>query len=141
KRERIRELDRDLREEDLTTQAHLLRVLDRYSTWLERLADDDRARVEAASDSGERLRVVKELREREWIAHLARADQDRIRHAGADERGKIIDELRNDERSRRRKWQTAFASLDEPSNRSAKPEQLQDFPFETRMYYIFTLQP
>src|SRR5438093_9751536 len=51
KRERIRELDRDLREEDLTTQAHLLRVLDRYSAWLERLADDDRARVEAASDS------------------------------------------------------------------------------------------
>src|SRR5207245_6262792 len=35
----------------------------------------------------------------------------------------------------------ALASLDEPGNRSANPEQMQDFPFETRMYYIFTLQP
>src|SRR6266851_4058327 len=51
KRDRLRELDHDLREEDASSQARLFRVLDRYTTWLDHLPDEDRARIEAAPNA------------------------------------------------------------------------------------------
>ncbi|HEY1858732.1 MAG TPA: hypothetical protein VGG61_00145, partial [Gemmataceae bacterium] len=111
KRERLKELDRDLHDEDADTQARLRRVLNRYVDWLDGLADADRARIDAAEDAGQRLRVVKELREQEWIARLPRADQDRIRTTTADARPRLVDELRQEERKRRKDWQLAFVNL------------------------------
>jgi len=79
RQERIRKLDRDLQEEDLARQAKLWRVMERYAHWLERLSDDDRKRVESASDGRERLRIVKEIRARQWLEQLPKADQDKLR--------------------------------------------------------------
>ena len=141
KRERLRDLDRDLREEDSNTQARLRRALQRFVAWLDRLPEEERARVDAATDSNDRLRIVKDLREREWIAHLPRADQDRIRVAPADQRPKLIADLRLEEANRHREWQLALLHVDDPENRSNKPSYLNEFPPETRLYVSKTLLP
>jgi hypothetical protein len=141
KRERLKELDRDLHEEDADSQARLRRVLNRYVEWLDGLSEIDRTRVDAAEDGNQRLRVVKEIREQEWIAHLARVDQERIRSSNGDQRAKYVDDLRKEERKRKKDWQLAFVNLEEPISRTAKPEHIQDFPAETRLYYHFSLQP
>jgi hypothetical protein len=141
KRDRLRELDRDLHEEDADTQARLRRVLNRYNEWLDRLSETDRARVEVAEDGNQRLRVVKEIREQEWIAHLARFDQDRIRSTTGNQRAKLVEDLRQEEHKRRKDWQLAFVNLEVPGNRTAKPEHIQDFPADTRLYFHLSLQP
>ena len=66
----LRQLDRAFREEDSATQRRLWEVLDRFSAWLDRLPDDDRRRVEEAPNREARLRVIKELREQEFVRHL-----------------------------------------------------------------------
>src|SRR6266852_2479562 len=54
KRDRLRELDRDLRDEDVDTQARLRRVMDRFVEWVDRLPEVDRARIEAAEEGADR---------------------------------------------------------------------------------------
>src|SRR5436305_14595075 len=44
----LRKLDQDLQKEDPVIQARLLRVMDRYASWLERLPEADRQRIQAA---------------------------------------------------------------------------------------------
>jgi hypothetical protein len=83
---------------------------------------------------------VKEIREREWVGHLARVDQERVRAAPADQKAKAIAELRHEERTRRREWQTALLTIDDPANRAAKPERLEEFPPFTQLYYQKTLK-
>jgi hypothetical protein len=141
KRDTLRELDRDLRDEDPNTQARLMRVLNRYVAWLDRLVEEDRARVDAAVDSNDRLRIVKDLREREWIAHLPRVDQGRIRAATGDQRTKLIADLHQEERNRRREWQAALLNVEEPPSRPSKPKDLNEFPPETQLYVNRTLNP
>jgi len=140
-RDRLRELDRDLRDEDANTQARLRRVLQRYMAWLDRLPEEDRARVDATRDGNDRLRVVKDLREREWIAHLPRAEQDRIRTTPADQRPKLIADLRLEEINRHREWQLALVHGDDAESRTNKPAWLNEFPAETRLYVSKTLLP
>src|SRR5262245_59157989 len=48
--ERLRKLDRDLRLEDSSTQAHLGKVLERYADWLDRLPENERLQVTTAPD-------------------------------------------------------------------------------------------
>src|SRR5438132_1069513 len=57
----LRKLDQELHEEDSVSYARLQRVLERYAEWLERLPDADRKKLEAAADSRERLRLIKEI--------------------------------------------------------------------------------
>jgi hypothetical protein len=141
KRDRLRELDHDLREEDASSQARLFRVLDRYATWLDHLPDEDRARIEAAPNAADRLRVVKELREREWIAQLPRAEQKRIEATPADLQPRVIADLRQEERNRHREWQLALWNAEDTGNRSANPARPSEFPPETRLYITATLLP
>ena len=77
-RERIKKLVGDLSEEDAETQARLLQVARRYATWLNRLPADDRLRVEQAADSAQRVRLIREIRERQWITTLTPAERERI---------------------------------------------------------------
>src|SRR5262245_10913234 len=46
---RIRQLDRDLHQEDVETQTRLGRTLERYVSWLERLPEADRQPIESTA--------------------------------------------------------------------------------------------
>jgi hypothetical protein len=64
---RVRKLDRDLHDEDVVTRVRLFGVMERYASWLARLAEADRLRIEAAPAGAERLRVVRDLLEQQWL--------------------------------------------------------------------------
>jgi len=142
RQEAIRRLDHDLHEEDPATQAHLWRVLDRYVTWFERLAEADEQRICEAADPQERLRIVKEIRERQWIERLPAADRQRIQDAPPEKRADLMADLRRDERDKREKWQSVLHHGDDlvPARR-ARPVRLADFPAGVQSYVREVLQP
>src|SRR5207253_10489895 len=63
KQQELRKLDRDLHDEDSAGYARLQRVLERYNDWLQRLPEAERKKLESSSDTKEKLRLIKEIRE------------------------------------------------------------------------------
>jgi hypothetical protein len=75
---RVRAIVKELGQEDPESQARLLQVLHRYVTWLERLSPTDRQYLDASAHSLERLGRIRELREKQWLETLPRADRERM---------------------------------------------------------------
>ncbi len=115
--ERMRRLDRTLREQDSATQRHLWEVLDRFNAWLDRLPEEDRRRVEGASSREERLRIIKELREKEFIRGLPKKDREQLDGLSEEERAEKIAQLRADELQLRQ-------SLNPKTNYPVRPSDL-----------------
>jgi hypothetical protein len=107
KQERLRQFDEQLGEEPPVVRARLWTVLDRYAAWLKGLDEKDRQQIESAPDADKRLEVIRALRERDWVSHLARAEREKIEQAPAEERGKLVEAMRQKERRRREEWQVA----------------------------------
>jgi hypothetical protein len=101
KQHRFRQLDRDFHQLDPKTRKRLWSVLERYRRWLEKLPEKDRRQIETASDSQERLRLIKEVRERQWIERQPREVRDRLRKLPADQRSIRVAQLREQERQQR----------------------------------------
>jgi hypothetical protein len=113
RQERMRHLDRALREEDSANSVRLLRVMERYAEWLRRLPEEDRKRIEAAADAKDRIQIIKQFREREWIEHLPKAARQELAKLSPDEQRTRIAELREEERTFRDSWRTAMRQWDE----------------------------
>src|SRR5437016_7274368 len=62
-RQKVLRLDLDLHKQDPTTQARLVKVMERYADWLDKLDAKDRQRLKDGPDKNARLAVIKELRE------------------------------------------------------------------------------
>src|SRR5262245_12984451 len=110
--ERLRTLDRQLHEEDSQTRARLMEVLDDYVAWFTRLAESDRQRITATTTVEERLRVVREIRNRQWLAQLPQAARDEWRSAPANKKQEILDKWRAEERRQREEWTAARRAWD-----------------------------
>src|SRR5437763_11012716 len=65
--ERVRNLDRQLHEAEPETRDRLIRVMGEYAAWLSRLPAAGRQRVVAAANSEDRLQVVREIKEQQWV--------------------------------------------------------------------------
>jgi hypothetical protein len=135
KRDRMRDFDEQLHEEDPTTQARLWAVLDRYATWLDHLDEKDRQEIESAGDH--KLNVIKSLREREWIAHQPKGWRDRLDGAPPAERAALIESRRREERKRLAEWQKALRLQNDPIQRFAEP----DLRPELQLYVEKSLLP
>src|SRR5690349_20087578 len=68
--ERVTRLDLDPQDEDAATRTRLVGVMERYALWLARLSDADRARVRSTPAGPERLRVVRDVMDQQWLADL-----------------------------------------------------------------------
>jgi hypothetical protein len=136
----LRRLDHDLHQEDPAAQARLLLVMDRYAAWLDSLAPADRQQIEAAADTAERLRVIRQVREREWIDRLPRATRDQVLKAAPDKRAALLADLRRLERDRHLAWQGAQGAEDAPA-RPWPPTRPGDLPSEVQNYVTFSLIP
>lgn len=100
-RERIRELDRSLAAEPLATRRRLLRALERYSMWLERLKDEDRRRIiEAPAE--ERLRVIREIRDWQYLQRLPLPLQKALKDKPPEKVHEAVAAHRREELQRRR---------------------------------------
>jgi hypothetical protein len=118
-------------------RARLWAVLDRYTAWLERLDEKDRRQIESAPDTAKKLDIIRALREREWVGHLARAERERIDQAAPEERAKQIEQLRQKERQRRADWQAALRMQEE----AVPPRGQPDFWPQVQMYVNKSLNP
>src|SRR4051794_25098699 len=98
--ERLKRLDQELSDEDAATRTRLFGVMDRYALWLTRLPEADRKHVQAAAAGPERLRVVRELLEKQWLDNLPPARKDQLTKAGESERVKLIDAWHREDRQR-----------------------------------------
>lgn len=134
-REKMRQLDRALREEPSATQVRLLRTAQRYANWLNQLPEEDRRKIAAATDK-EKLELIKEIRRRQWIEQLPKAYRERIQRAQGQERQDLIEHYRAEERARREKWQMALRHW-----ATGLPDRPEKMPKEVRKFLSDELMP
>jgi hypothetical protein len=138
-RERLRRFDRELHQLDPATQKRLWGVLERYSVWLEHLPAEERQQIEAATDRNERLRLIRAIRERQWLERLPRRLRQELADLPEAERARRVEQLRKDEQRQRREWQKPLKPRSEP--RSLRPANLRDFPEEVQHFVRKVLEP
>ena len=104
KRGQLRQLDRALHQLEPQTRKRLWKVAERYLAWLERLPEDERRRIEETKDAQERLRLIRTIRERQWIERLPRKVQADLDKLPVDARSAEVARLRHQERQQRLLW-------------------------------------
>jgi hypothetical protein len=135
----MRTLDRQLHQTAPATQARLWGVLERYVLWLEGLPEDDRQQVLQASGPAERLRIIKDVRQRQWIDRLPTGTRiDLLRIPDPKRRLARIAQLRALERMQRRQWQRPPQRRGLPPPR---PRKLREFPTAVQRFVREKLQP
>jgi hypothetical protein len=141
----LRQFDRDLHELESDEQRRLWGVLERYTAWYERLSERDQQRLDAASDRAERLRVVAELRDREFVQRLPRADREALGELDGAKRAERIATLRKEERRRRQEWLAWGTGQggkgDGPNPKGPRPAKLSDFPKDVQEFVEHKLRP
>lgn len=139
----LRELDRQIAEEDSETQARLMRSLERYVGWLTRLPDDERDRILAAAPGEPRLAAIREARDRQWQRQLPKARQDQLRaETDPARRAKLLDAFREEERQAARDWADARRHWDDyPMDRPTGPGGFQQFVTEVKSFADRKLRP
>jgi hypothetical protein len=106
--ERMRELDRQLNAQDARTRQKLMRALERYSAWMDRLTPADRKYIENAPNSKERLKRIREVRDKQWVQTQPKAVREEIMRAKGKERQELIQKYRQEEKKRRQEWETGM---------------------------------
>lgn len=100
----LRTLNEEFHQLDSESQSRLLRVMQNYNWWLSKLAADDRGRIESAPNSVERFKIVRELRELEWVRSLPKAQRDEFEKLPTQDRPAKIREWRAEEDVRHDEW-------------------------------------
>lgn len=112
RQESLRQLVRDLNEESPENKARLVRVLENYADWLTDLPATDRQSVENAKSRDERLRVIQQIREREWIAGLPKKTQDDLQKLSPELRATRLAQLRKHDADIENQWKLALKYWD-----------------------------
>jgi hypothetical protein len=142
RRDQLLTLDRDLHREAGPSQARLLRVLERYAAWLDRLDPTERQRIQDAPSKQARLDTVKKLREEEWIKRQPRAIRQELAKLEGDKRGKRLQYLRREERKRHQEWQLAARFWEDLKKGAYTPPlRLTDFATDVQHYVKDYLLP
>jgi hypothetical protein len=127
RQEGLRKLDRELHEEITGMRARLEHVMERYADWLERLPEADRQSVLSATDRKVRLQRIREIRDRQWLARLPRAQAEKLARVPEAKRAELIKKLRQDELDERLDWQVALRNPPPAPNRLDQlPEELRE---------------
>jgi hypothetical protein len=109
--ERLRELDSQLHDEDSATRARLMRTLEEYGAWLTKLPAADRQRVLGTADADERIKIIRELKEKQWFQQLPAVYRQQYQAAPDAEKKKLIAQWKQEEQKRRedrtevRRWE------------------------------------
>jgi uncharacterized protein YqeY len=123
--EKLRQLDRQLHDEDSQTQARLMRVMDAYAAWFTRLPDADRQHIKSAATAEEKLKIVRDIRERQWVEQLPQAARDELAQAAPDKQADVLEKWRKEERKHHEEWAVARKTWDVLG--SERPKMMGDF--------------
>lgn len=107
RQQQLRKLHEDFLALDEKDQSRFTRVMQGYNAWLARLPEEDRQRVVTAPSAADRLEVVRQLREREWVETLPRPYKEVYARLDADARRQKVQEWRTEEAERRDEWAVA----------------------------------
>jgi hypothetical protein len=110
---RVRQLDFDLREEDAETRARLVGVMERYALWLSHLSEMDRTQIEEAPAGPDRLRLVREIIDRQWLDNLPPARKEMLAKSTDAERPSLIARWHKEEQDRQQDRVWAMRSVQE----------------------------
>ncbi len=134
KQDALRKLDRELNQDaDTSARAQRWRILARYAAWIRDLDEEDQRRLQTA-DRDTWKRLVRELRDREWLSKQPRAVQDRIAEKAGKDQTDEIARLRQEERSFRQAWADRPRSSGEPASPLRPghlPQEAQSFVHES----------
>jgi hypothetical protein len=139
--ERLQQLDRELHQLDSATQARLRAVMERYAGWLYRLTADERDKINAAPAGPERLKLVDEQLEKEWLRSLPKLDQDKLAKATGDERTQLIEQLHKDEEERRKLRLQARRTIEEAAVLGPLPFGQPEFRSRVETFVEESLRP
>lgn len=138
----LRQLDRDAHEEGASTAYRLLEAAGRYIEWLEHLSAEERQRVEREPNREQRIALIRDLREREWVRRLPAALQEQLEKAGEDARPALVARIRAEERERRAQWRVVIRHWDDIIVRgNPMPKSLEELPPNVRPFVVNTLLP
>jgi hypothetical protein len=112
RREGLVRLDQELHRQPPARQTRLLDALHRYADWLEALPEADRQAIRAAADGPERLRRIREVRERQWQQCLPKAVREQLAMLTGKPRADRVAELHKAERQDGRDWKVALRLWD-----------------------------
>jgi len=131
----LRDLDARLHSGEAAAQARLWGALDRYAAWLDRQPEEKRREVLDAPPT-ERLALLRQMREKEWLSAQPARVKAEIEKLPADARTKRIATLRADERRSRAGLPVVPDRL-----KPAKPVKPADLPLDARKFLAETLEP
>jgi hypothetical protein len=113
-RERVRELDRALhQDEDAATRARLWAVMERYAGWLSRLPTEEREKIEAVPPGPERIARVRDMLERQWLNGLPAAYRKQLAGTPRDQQDALLEKWRAEDRARRHDRLDAIRRIEE----------------------------
>ncbi|MFO0800787.1 MAG: hypothetical protein U0804_25250 [Gemmataceae bacterium] len=107
RQERLRQLDHQLHALPDARRDTLLRVLEVYAAWLQRLPDADRKKILAAATADDRLEAIDDTRRTLWVAGLPAAQRRELKVLEPADRAKLIMKWQTDEDASRDRWTTA----------------------------------
>lgn len=141
----IAKLDHDLRE---AKEKHWWTVLERYADWLDELRQTDPVAYQAIKDAPSaavRLALVKDQRDRAWMAEQPKSLRDQWEALKREARAEFATKARKDERGRHAQWVIAKRFWKELESRQPMPSKLSDFadakPDKVKKYVEDYLMP
>jgi hypothetical protein len=139
RQEQLRRLDRALHERgDLSSQNRLWGVLERYVSWLKKLPEGERRRILEAPSSESKLAIIRELRQRDWVARLPRKLRDEVMKLPPEQQAVRVRALRQEERQQRAVWQRPLGAGNGPI---LKPASMEELPKEAREFFNAEVRP
>ena len=121
-------------------------MLDRYFEWLDdpKADKETRKKIVETKDKNERLALIKDLREQEWIKDQPKAAQEKIAQLQGQDRKNFIAKEKDDERQRRLEWTIASRFWNELEGegrfRKTLPTKFADLQPGVRFYVENYLQ-
>jgi hypothetical protein len=141
RREQMVQLDQDLRQQDPAKRARLTTVLKRYANWQQRLNAADLKRLGDAATGQDRLRVVRELRERDWVRRFPKVQRDQLARLSVRERTALIRQIRQERQRQKAQWQLAGRFWEELMKKVPLPTRLTELPPDIRAFFDDYLKP
>lgn len=135
KRAQIVQLDRDLSAMPANQQAHLHAVMERYAAWLDKLDPRERECIAAAKGSRERLAIVRDIRDQEWMKYQPRALRTQYTALDNSAKARFVAKLRQAEQDRLLEWRLARRFWRELEKGIPLPAKLTDFPPDV-VYFV-----
>jgi hypothetical protein len=74
----IRDLHKELQDQPSIQKLRLTEVMKRYVEWLDSLPQEDQKRIDQAPDRTTRLRIIREIRDKEWLSRQPKAIRDAV---------------------------------------------------------------